>query len=74
MKRFLLICLGLACFIGGPFQVYAMSEKEIVERLEALTQTVAKQQEEIRYLKQQLEAQKAAAAASAGQKRAGVAV
>jgi len=48
-----------------------MSEKEIIERLEALTQTVAKQQEEIRYLQQQLEAQKAAAEAVSAKKEAG---
>ncbi|MBL7180307.1 MAG: putative porin [Desulfobacterales bacterium] len=48
-----------------------MSEKEIIERLDALTQTVAKQQEEIRYLQQQLEAQKTAAEAVSGKKEAG---
>ena len=71
MKRFLLICLGLLCFTSEPFRVYAMSEQEIIERLEALTQTVAKQQEEIRYLQQQLEAQKAAAEAVSAKKEPG---
>ena len=59
MKRFLLICLGLLCFTIHPFKVYGMSEQEIIERLDALTRTVEKQQEEIRYLRQQLDKQSA---------------
>jgi len=70
MKRFLAFFLSLLFIVTGSGAVYAISEKEIIDRLEALTQTVAKQQEEIRYLKQQLEAQKAAAEGLSGKKEA----
>jgi len=69
MKRFLVFFLSLIFIVTGSGAVYAISEKEIIDRLEALTQTVAKQQEEIRYLKQQLQDQKAASEA-AGKKEA----
>ena len=72
MKRFLLICLGVLCFATGPLRVYAMSEQEIIDRLEALTQMVAKQQEEIRHLKQQLEDQKAVAQEASKKEGVGV--
>lgn len=60
MKRFLLIYLGLLCFVPGPLRANAMSDQEIIDRLDALTQIVAQQQEEIQCLKQQLESQKSA--------------
>lgn len=59
MKRRLVFLLSLIFVVSGSCGVYAMSEQEIIDRLEALTRTVEKQQEEIRYLKQQLEEQKA---------------
>ena len=65
MKRlfFTLFLAGLiACItcIAGTSDVYAISEQDIIDRLEELRKSVEKQQEEIRYLRQQLEEQKAA--------------
>ncbi|MBU0988539.1 MAG: putative porin, partial [Proteobacteria bacterium] len=72
MKRFLLICLGLLCFTAYPLRIYAMSEQEIIDRLEALTRTVAQQQKEIRYLSQQLEQQKVIAQEARAKEVAGI--
>jgi hypothetical protein len=65
MKRlfFTLFLAGLiACItcIAGTSDVYAISEQDIIDRLEGLRKSVERQQEEIRYLRQQLEEQKAA--------------
>ncbi len=65
MKRlfFTLFLAGLiACItcIAGTSDVYAISDQAVMDRLDELQRSVEKQQEEIRYLRQQLEEQKAA--------------
>jgi len=61
-KLFLsLLLVGIITGITGTSIVYAISEQDITDRLERLRESVERQQEEIRYLKQQLEEQKAAA-------------
>ena len=63
MKKifFTLFLVSLIACIAGTSDVYAISEQDIIDRLEGLRQSVEKQQEEIMYLRQQLEEQKAAA-------------
>ena len=55
-----LVLVGLITGIAGTSNVYAISEQDIIDRLEGLRKSVERQQEEIRYLRQQLEKQKAA--------------
>jgi len=62
MKRlfFTLFLAGLIACIAGTSDVYALSDQAIMDRLDELQMSVEKQQQEIRYLRQQLEEQKAA--------------
>ena len=54
-----LFFLGGLLFLWGivsnPFQVWALSDQEILDRMEKLTQTIQNQQKEIEALKQQLQ-------------------
>lgn len=62
MKRVFLALFLAALITGitGTSDVYAISDQAIMDRLDELQRSVEKQQEEIRYLRQQLEEQKAA--------------
>ena len=63
MKRLLSVLFLVGLIIGntGARNLHAMPDNELMNRLEELERSIQRQQEEIRYLKQLLEEQKAAA-------------
>ncbi len=62
MRRlfFTLFLAGLIACVAATSDVYALSNQVIMDKLDELQRSVEKQQQEIRYLKQQLEEQKVA--------------